>query len=82
MARRVAREMTIEEFEKRKEQLFPVIYKNLKAGRYRFKPARRKEIPKRGSSGKTRKLGIPVVMDRIVAQSIHTVFQVLIPALM
>jgi RNA-directed DNA polymerase len=67
--------MTVEEFEKRKEQLFPLIYKNLKAGRYRFKPARRKEIPKRGSSGKTRKLGIPVVMDRIVAQSIHTVFQ-------
>jgi len=68
-------QMTVEEFEKRKEQLFPLIYKNLKAGSYRFKPARRKEIPKRGSSGKTRKLGIPVVMDRIVAQSIHTVFQ-------
>jgi RNA-directed DNA polymerase len=68
-------QMTVEEFERRKEQLAPVIYKNLKGGRYHFKPARRKEIPKRGSSGKTRKLGIPVVMDRIVAQSIHTVFQ-------
>ena len=67
--------MTVGEFEERKEQLFPVIYKNLKAGTYRFKPARRKEIPKRGTSGKTRKLGIPVVMDRIVAQSVHTVVQ-------
>lgn len=67
--------MTVEEFEERKEQLFPVIHKNLKAGTYRFKPARRKEIPKRDSPGKKRKLGIPVVMDRIVAQSVHTVFQ-------
>ena len=67
--------MTVEEFEERKEQLFPVIHKNLKAGTYRFKPARRKEIPKRDSPGKKRKLGIPVVMDRIVSQSVHTVFQ-------
>lgn len=66
-------QMTVEAFEERQEQLFPVIHKNLKAGSYRFKPARRKEIPKR-DSGKTRKLGIPVVMDRIVAQSVHTVF--------
>ena len=68
-------QMTVEEFEDRKEQLFPMIHKNLKAGTYRFKPARRKEIPKRDGKGKTRKLGIPVVMDRIVAQSVHTVFQ-------
>jgi RNA-directed DNA polymerase len=65
-------QMTVEEFDERKEQLFPAIYKNLKTGTYRFKPARRKEIPKR--DGKVRKLGIPVVMDRIVAQSVHTVF--------
>jgi RNA-directed DNA polymerase len=67
--------MTVDEFEERKEQLFPVIHHKLKAGVYRFKPARRKEIPKKDSPGKTRKLGIPVVMDRIVAQSVHTVFQ-------
>ena len=65
-------QMTVDGFEERKEQLFPLIYKNLKTGTYRFKPARRKEIPKR--DGKVRKLGIPVVMDRIVAQSVHTVF--------
>jgi len=68
-------QMTVDEFEDRKEQLFPMIHKNLKAGTYRFKPARRKEIPKRDGKGKTRKLGIPVVMDRIVSQSVHTVFQ-------
>ena len=58
--------MTVDEFEERKEQLFPMIHKNLKAGTYRFKPARRKEIPKRDGSGRMRNLGIPVVMDRIV----------------
>jgi len=68
-------QMTVDEFEDRKEQLFPMIHRNLKAGTYRFKPARRKEIPKRDGKGKTRKLGIPVVMDRIVSQSVHTVFQ-------
>ena len=68
-------QMTVDEFEDRKEQLFPMIHKNLKAGTYRFKPARRKEIPKRDGKGKTRKLGIPVVMDRMVSQSVHTVFQ-------
>ena len=65
--------MTVTGFEERKEQLFPMIHKNLKAGTYRFKPARRKEIPKRDGSGRMRNLGIPVVMDRIVAQSTHTV---------
>lgn len=35
-------QMTVEEFEKRKEQLFPAIHKNLKTGTFRFKPARRK----------------------------------------
>jgi len=68
-------QMTIDQFEQRAEQLFPIMLKKLKSGTYRFKPARRKEIPKRGSPGKMRKLGIPVVMDRIVAQSVHTVFQ-------
>ena len=61
--------MTVEEFEDRKEQLFPVIYKNLKAGTYRFKPARRKEIPKKDSPGKTRKLGIPTVIPYCTSYS-------------
>lgn len=63
--------MTVAEFERRKEELFPIIRNKLIAGTYRFKPARRVLIPKKGSPGKHRKLGIPVVMDRIVAQSIH-----------
>jgi group II intron reverse transcriptase/maturase len=68
-------QMTVAEFERRKEELFPLIRNKLLAGKYRFKPARRVLIPKEGSPGKFRNLGIPVVMDRIVAQSMHTVFE-------
>lgn len=65
--------MSVNDFENRKGELFPIIYKKLKEVTYKFKPARRVEIPKEGSS-KPRKLGIPVVMDRIVSQSINLVF--------
>ncbi len=67
-------EMTVEDFERRKGELFKIIYGKLKDGDYRFKPARRVLIPKEGSR-KFRKLGIPVVMDRIVAVSINEVFE-------
>jgi group II intron reverse transcriptase/maturase len=65
--------MTVKDFERRKGELFKIIYRKLKDGTYRFKPARRVLIPKEGS-GKFRKLGIPVVIDRIVAVSINEVF--------
>jgi group II intron reverse transcriptase/maturase len=66
--------MTVEQFERRKEELLELIHEKLKAGTYRFKPARRALIAKEGTS-KMRKLGIPVVMDRIVAQSMNLVFE-------
>ena len=66
--------MTVEEFERREGELLQRIHEKLKAGTYRFKPARRALIPKEGTS-KMRKLGIPVVMDRIVGQSINLVFE-------
>jgi len=67
--------MSVEEFERRKEQLAPMIRNKLIDGTYRFKPARRVEIPKPGSGGKVRKLGIPVVSDRIVATAIERTFE-------
>ena len=67
-------QMTVEAFERRKDELLAVIHEKLKAGNYRFKPARRVLIPKEGSA-KMRKLGIPVVMDRVVSQSTNLVFQ-------
>lgn len=41
-------------------------------GNYLFQPVRRTEIPKEGTS-KTRKLGTPVVMERIVGTCMHVV---------
>ena len=66
--------MTVEQFERREDELLKLIHDKLEAGTYRFKPARRKLIPKKGSS-KKRKLGIPVVMDRIVSQSMNLTFE-------
>lgn len=62
--------MTVEDFARRESELLRLIHVKLKAGVYRFKPARRVLIPKEGSS-RMRKLGIPAVMDRIVSQSIN-----------
>jgi len=66
-------QMTVAEFEQREGELLALIHEKLKAGSYRFKPARRTLIPKEGTS-KMRKLGIPVVMDRVVGQSVNSVF--------
>ncbi|MGZ3804235.1 MAG: group II intron reverse transcriptase/maturase [Thermodesulfobacteriota bacterium] len=66
--------MTVEEFGMKEQELLPLIQEKLKTGTYKFKPARRVEIPKPGSK-KTRNLGIPTVMDRIVSQSINLVFE-------
>ncbi len=67
-------QMTVETFGQRKDELITIIHEKLKAGTYRFKPARRALIPKeRGSE--MRKLGIPIVMDRVVSQSVNLVFQ-------
>lgn len=68
--------MTVEEFAQSEARLLTVIHTKLEAGSNRFKPARGVEIPKEGTS-KTRKLGIPVVMDRIVGASMHSVLEAL-----
>ena len=66
--------MTVETFESREDELLSVIHEKLQGGSYRFKPARRVLIPKEGTS-KMRKLGIPVIMDRVVSQGINLVFE-------
>jgi group II intron reverse transcriptase/maturase len=66
-------QMTVSAFECRESELLSLIHEKLKEGTYRFKPARRTLIPKEGTS-MLRKLGIPVVMDRIVGQSVNSVF--------
>ncbi len=64
--------MTVDAFAKKERELLALIREKLITGTYRFKPARRVLIPKPGTTQK-RKLGIPVVMDRIVSQSLHSV---------
>jgi RNA-directed DNA polymerase len=67
-------QMTVAEFALREDELLALIHDKLKLGSYRFQPARRVEIPKPGTS-KKRKLGIPVVMDRVVGTSMHRVLE-------
>jgi RNA-directed DNA polymerase len=67
-------QMTVEDFAQGEEELLDLIQAKLEAGTYRFKPARRVQIPKPGSTQK-RNLGIPVVMDRIVSHSLHSVLE-------
>jgi len=67
-------QMTVEEFGQREDHLLARIHATLQAGHYRFQPARRVLIPKAGTS-KMRKLGIPVVMDRIVGTSMHRLLE-------
>ncbi len=66
-------EMSVEEFGEKATEWMQLIQMKLKTGSYKFMPARRVYIPKPGSS-KKRGLGIPVVMDRIVSQSVNLAF--------
>src|SRR3984893_4491507 len=47
----------------------------LKDGSFRALPGRERKIPKPGGSGKVRKLGIPVIADRVVQAALKLVLE-------
>ncbi len=63
--------MTVDEFLDFARQHWDGIRSALRSGRYQPQPVRRTEIPK--SSGGTRPLGIPNVLDRVIQQAIAQV---------
>ena len=65
--------LTVEQFPAYLKQYWVVIRQQLQDGTYRPKPVRRVEIPK--PDGRTRKLGIPTVLDRFIQQAIAQVLQ-------
>jgi group II intron reverse transcriptase/maturase len=65
--------VTVEQLPTYLKQYWPVIRAQLQGGTYHPKPVRRIEIPK--PDGRTRKLGIPTVLDRFIQQAIAQVLQ-------
>ena len=61
-------EVTIAQFEARKEYYLDLLHRKLRDGTYQPKPVKRVEIPK--SEGGVRKLGIPSVLDRVCQQAL------------
>jgi group II intron reverse transcriptase/maturase len=61
-------EVTITEFEAKKEFYLELLHRKLREGTYRPKPVKRVEIAKSG--GGVRKLGIPAVFDRVCQQAL------------
>jgi RNA-directed DNA polymerase len=63
--------ISIEEFPKYAHENWEGIKRSLLEGQYQPGPVKRVEIPK--DSGGTRKLGIPMVLDRVIQQAITQV---------
>jgi group II intron reverse transcriptase/maturase len=61
-------EVTIAQFEERKDFYLNLLHRKLREGTYQPKPVKRVEIPK--SAGGQRKLGIPAVIDRVCQQAL------------
>jgi len=62
--------ITLEDFAVNLDANLERLHRELRDATYQPSPVRRLEIPKRGSPGKTRPLGIPSIYDRICQQAL------------
>jgi len=61
---------SLEEFEEKLDEHLDRLHEELKSDLYRPRPVRECRIPKAGQPGKTRKLGIPTIYDRLCQQAL------------
>ncbi len=61
---------SLEEFEEKLDEHLDRLHEELKNDAYKPLPVRERQIPKAGQPGKTRKLGIPTIYDRICQQAL------------
>ncbi len=67
--------MSVEQWQKGEGKYLSGLRQLLMDDRYRSKPVKRVEIPKRGSRKKKRFLGIPTIRDRVCQQAVLNVLQ-------
>lgn len=60
----------LEEFEEKLDEHLDRLHEELKSDIYKPLPVREHRIPKAGQPGKTRKLGIPTIYDRVCQQAL------------
>lgn len=61
---------SLEEFEEKLDEHLDRLHEELKSDIYKPLPVREHRIPKAGQPGKTRKLGIPTIYDRVCQQAL------------
>jgi len=67
--------ITVGCFDKDSRSRLLAVKEHLRGGTYQPKPVKRKRIPKAGSKGRSRPLGIPTVTDRVVQQAVRMVLE-------
>jgi len=61
---------SLEEFEEKLDEHLDRLHEELKSDHYRSLPVREHRIPKAGQPGRTRRLGIPTIYDRVCQQAL------------
>jgi group II intron reverse transcriptase/maturase len=67
--------VTAAEYEERLQENLSDLLERFKSGRYRAPPVRRMHIPKDGTKGKTRPIGIPTLEDKVLQRAVLMVLE-------